>query len=90
MDGILLDTLIQAGALGVVAYIVLQWKREDEQQARQQLESLTSQVTDSQHTLAAALDRLATSLDHVEDRLTRLEVMAAQSPPHNTEVNSHG
>ena len=46
MDGILLDTLIQAVALGVVAYIVLQWKREDEQQARQQLESLTNQVTE--------------------------------------------
>lgn len=27
MDGILLDTLIQAGALGVVAYIVMQWNR---------------------------------------------------------------
>ncbi len=95
MDGILLDTLIQAGALGVVAYIVMQWKREDEQQARQQLESLTNQVTESQHTLAAALDRLATSLDHVEDRLTRLEMLTARGsttpvPPNPQEVQTHG
>lgn len=91
MDGILLDTLVQAGALGVVAYIVMQWKREDEQQARDQLETLTTQVTESQHTLAAALDRLATSLDHVEDRLTRLEMKAAAMPPNpHTEVQTHG
>ncbi len=91
MDGILLDTLIQAGALGVVAYIVMQWKREDEQQARDQLETLTTHVTESQHTLAAALDRLATSLDHVEDRLTRLEMQAAAMPPNpHTEVQTHG
>ena len=90
MDGILLDTLIQAGALGVVVYIVLQWKREDAQQARTQLEALTTQVTESQHTLAASLDRLATSLDHVEDRLTRLEMQATITSPKNTEVTSHG
>lgn len=40
IDGILLDALIQAGALGVVAYIVMQWKHEDDQQAQQQLGSL--------------------------------------------------
>ena len=90
MDGILLDTLIQAGALGAVVYIVLQWKREDAQQARQQLEALTNQVAESQHTLAGALDRLATSLDHVEDRLTRLEMQAAAKPPPPKEVKTHG
>ena len=80
MEQITLDTILQTGGFSLVTYLVLQWKREDGQEAREKLRTLTTQVIETQRILATALDRLADTLDRVEDRLTRLELKSTHAP----------
>ena len=71
-----LGVLVQGGTAGVLAYIVMVWKRKDDVEYRERLIELLAQSHDLMQDVSNVLQRVVSSLDALDDRVGRVENLA--------------
>ncbi|MBK8255626.1 MAG: hypothetical protein IPK82_23550 [Polyangiaceae bacterium] len=69
----LVEIITNAGAMGGVAYLALSWNRADTIAHREKLAELNNKISETQRLTAEALQRLADTLDVLNERITRIE-----------------